>query len=194
MARTSPFHGVNRGSIPRGSALKNMKKLIVGIGIPGSGKTTILKKIADKNGYVYISTDELRTEITGKPMDQSRQTEVIAEMYRRTAEGLKTNSVVVDGTFTNSSHRQEFLEFARVNGAEKIQGVLADVPVEIAKERNLKRERVVREVVIDRKAAELQSEPPKLTDGFDAIFTVDEFQRLLSAEGEETRKEWQRPH
>ena len=171
-----------------------MPKLILGIGIPGSGKTTILRKIADENGYVYISTDELRTEITGKPMDQSRQDEVIAEMYRRTAEGLKSTGVVVDGTFTNAAHRREFLEFARANGAEKIQGVLADVPTEIAKERNLKRERVVREVVIDRKAAELQAEPPKPTDGFDAIFTVDEFQKLLSAENENTKKEWERPH
>jgi len=37
-----------------------MKKVIMGIGIPGSGKTTILKEFADKNGYEYICPDDIR--------------------------------------------------------------------------------------------------------------------------------------
>jgi len=40
-----------------------MTKLIMGIGIPGSGKTTALKEIVSKYGYDYICPDDLRTEM-----------------------------------------------------------------------------------------------------------------------------------
>lgn len=49
-----------------------MSKVIVGIGLPGSGKTTALKPFADKNSYIYICPDDIRAELTGNPADQSK--------------------------------------------------------------------------------------------------------------------------
>ena len=42
-----------------------MKKLIMGIGIPGSEKTTVLKTFAEKYNYSYICPDDIRLELTG---------------------------------------------------------------------------------------------------------------------------------
>jgi predicted kinase len=47
-----------------------MSKLILGIGLPGSGKTTALKPFAEKNGYIYISPGDIREELSVVPCTQ----------------------------------------------------------------------------------------------------------------------------
>lgn len=160
-----------------------MNKVIVGVGIPGSGKTTALKSFAERNGYAYVSPDDIRTEFTGNAIDQSKNAEVWNETYLRTMKELgEGHTIVVDATFTNSKQRADFLAFARKNGAEKIQGIFVDTPIEIAKERNSARDRVIPEYAIDRMAKNLYEHPPEIEEGFDSIFTIDEYQQLKEAE------------
>ena len=40
-----------------------MSKIIIMVGIPGSGKTTFAKALADEEGYAYLSSDEIRKDI-----------------------------------------------------------------------------------------------------------------------------------
>lgn len=160
-----------------------MGKLIMGIGLPGSGKTTALKPFAEKNSYVYLCPDDIRTELTGNPADQSKNKEVWAEAYRRVADALeKGETVVFDATFARDSERKNFIEFARQHKVDKIQGVVAEVDFEISNERNLSRERVVPEHAMQRIRAMLESAPPEIADGFDSLFYIDEFQELKRAE------------
>lgn len=156
-----------------------MKKVIVGIGIPGSGKTTILKDFAGRNAYAYVCPDDIRAELTGNASDQSKNREVWENAYQKTAEYLKDGSTVVfDATFTHPEQRKEFLTFVREQGAEKVQGIFVDVGLKIAKERNKDRERHVPEYVLERMDSSLENFPPELTDGFDSIFTVDSEHKL----------------
>ena len=141
-----------------------MKKVILGIGIPGSGKTTILKDFADRYSYVYICPDDIRLEMTGDAADQSKNKEVWVEAYKRMADRLKERETVVfDATFTHPEQRKEFLNFARTSGAEKIEGLLVNTNLELAKERNVSRERKVPERVLNRMSESLQSSPPVLS-------------------------------
>lgn len=170
-----------------------MKKVILGIGLPGSGKSTVLKAFAERNGYAYVCPDDIREELTGDAADQSRNAEVWSEAHTRTQEFLASDqSVVVDATFTQSQRRKEFLDFVRECGADKIQGVFVDVPLETALERNAGRDRVVPEDVIYRMDRELNRPQPELTDGFDSIFRLDENQELVEVvmqrEGERLHK------
>lgn len=48
-----------------------MAKFIMGIGIPGSGKTTFLRKFAVDNHCEYISSDDVRAEMTGSATDMT---------------------------------------------------------------------------------------------------------------------------
>lgn len=48
-----------------------MQKIIIGIGIPGTGKTTYLKKIASEQNYTYVSSDEVREEVFGDAGNQN---------------------------------------------------------------------------------------------------------------------------
>lgn len=160
-----------------------MKKVILSVGVPASGKTTVMKDFAAENGYAYISSDALREELLGDTTDQSRNKEVWEEAYRRTKDYLtQGENVVFDATFSNPRQRIEFINFARENGADKIQGIFLDVPLEIAYERNQDRERVVPEHVLERMHQMIKDAPPKLEDGFDSVFTLNEYQELLKAE------------
>lgn len=160
-----------------------MSKLIVGIGIPGSGKTSILKKFAAEHGYAYICPDDIREELTGNASDQSRNAEVWGKARKKLQEFLKQDLIIVfDATFANQDQRKDFLAFARENGAEKIQGVHVSVPLEIAKERNQGRIRQVPERVLERMENELKNSPPNETDGFDSVCTINGNENLAAAE------------
>ena len=167
-----------------------MGKVIMGIGLPGSSKTTALKPFAEKNSHIYICPDDIRAELTGNPSDQSKNKEVWAEAHRRLADALeKGETVVFDATFARDTERKNFIEFAREHKAEKIQGVIAEVDFELANERNLGRDRVVPEHAMQRIRTMLENAPPEITDGFDSLFFIDEFQELKRTEirGEHTR-------
>lgn len=160
-----------------------MKKLI-GIGIPGSGKTSTLKKFAEKNSYVYICPDDIRSELSGgDTADQSKNKEVWENTYNLAAKALQSGkTIVVDATFANPSQRKAFLEFLRNSGAEKIQGLYVDTSLEIAKERNSKRERKVPEFVLERMHASIKETPLALSAGLDSLIVLNENQQLVSAE------------
>lgn len=160
-----------------------MVKVILGIGIPGSGKTTALKPFAEKNTYSYISPDEIREELTGSMADQSKNSEVWAESYKRVADALSAGETVVfDATFARDSERKSFISFAREHGAEKVQGVYAKVPFEVASERNSLRDRVVPSHAMARMNDMIGDNPPSLDDGFDSLFEINELQELEQAE------------
>jgi predicted kinase len=160
-----------------------MSKVIMGIGIPGSGKTTALKPFAEKNSYTYISPDEIRGELSQDAGDQSRNREVWEETYKRVGNALSRGETgVVDATFVNESERKEFIAFAREQGADKVQGVFAAVPFETARERNNNRDRVVPEHALERMQNMLEKTPPTVDDGFDSVFDIDEIQELIRVE------------
>ena len=174
-----------------------MSKAIIGIGIPGSGKTTIIKSFAEKNGYIYVCPDDIRTELTGNPSDQTKNKEVWEKTHERVLEAIKSGStVVVDATFANAEQRKSFLVFLHKAGFEKIQGLYINTPLEIAKERNANRERKVPEHVLERINNFIKENPPEMNDGFDSLFILNENEEMVSAEiknqdGENIRKEFQ---
>lgn len=160
-----------------------MSKVIIGVGIPGSGKTTALLKLAQEYSYTYICPDNIRQELTGNAADQSKNREVWEEAYQRTADALKKGeSIVFDATFANEGQRKDFIKFTKDNGAEKVQGIYAEATLELAKERNRNRERIVPEHAIDRMYESFQQYPPTIEDGFDSLFTIDQFQQLQHTE------------
>jgi predicted kinase len=158
-----------------------MAKLIMGMGLPGAGKSEILKKFSEKYGYEYISVDDVREKfgLTSEQPSTEREWDFIRS---QTLENYNENrTVVLDGTFLGDI-RKKFLDFARENGIEKIQGLLVETPEEIAWARNLSRERNTSREVFDDRLLNLKNFPPEITDGFDAIFSVDENGELTEAE------------
>ena len=158
---------------------RGMRTAIMGMGIPGSGKTTYLRPLAERYGFIYLCPDDIRMELTGDPTDHTREEAVWDLARARIQQAFEGNaSVVVDATFRIRRYRKEFVEFLREAGAHTVIGVYAQVPLEVAQERNQTRSRRVPPDVLLRMHASLAQEPPSLEDGFDALFTLDEFTEL----------------
>ena len=153
--------------------------VIAGIGIPGSGKTTVLERFAKEHSYAYISPDQIREEISGDARIQSDMRVVWDTAYRRMREALKADrSGVFDATQYKPKDRREFIEEARAMGAEKIIGVYFDVSLPVALERNRARDRNVPEHAVERMHRILGKTPPRLEEGFDVLIRADELAAL----------------
>ena len=81
--------------------------VILLIGLPGSGKSTIAKRIAEATGATVISLDTIRGELTGSEAEQSQNQRVVAVAHKRAAASLRAGrSIVVDATHLKSAWRQ----------------------------------------------------------------------------------------
>lgn len=159
-----------------------MSAAIIAIGIPGSGKTTVLKPLAERYGLTYINRDDIREEILGDARDQSQNQAIWEEANRRATASLAGGrGVVLDATFVESWKRKDMISFLHEAGASPIIGVVARVPFEVAQARNEGRERVVPDTVLTWMQEKLDSEPPSPEEGFDAIIGLDEIEKLAAS-------------
>jgi predicted kinase len=176
-----------------------MKNVIITIGIPGSGKTTATESLVQKYQLSRVSRDEIRKELFGNPFQQAEDVEawkkaehdlgeplvselkmqVWKEAECRTRAALEADcSVVIDGTFSERRKREEAIRTARENGAERIIGLYFPIDVDSAKARNKSREHSVDDAVIEMMYRQLQQEPPHVSEGFDAMYTVEQIAEL----------------
>ncbi len=150
-------------------------QVIVGIGPPGCGKTTLLKPLAEKFGYTYINGDDIRQEITGDPTDHTREPIVWRIARANIKQALDNNQgVILDGTYSKPKDRRKIIEYCRQHGASQITGYWFNLPLKTCFERNRQRGRIVSEDVISQMYNRLQLNPPALEEGFDEIIEVKE--------------------
>lgn len=112
----------------QGSEAPGGATLIVVMGLPGSGKTTLASALADRLGFVHLASDVVRKELTGTPLTQRPPTEefrrglyspamtrrTYAVMRRRAARWLRQGrSVVLDATFGNPAERAAVVQLTR---------------------------------------------------------------------------------
>ena len=143
-----------------------MKKLILLIGIPGSGKTTLAKKIVEK-GFHYINADTIREELYGDAAEQGDKEEVFELFFKRLDEMMKEGKdIIIDNTNLNPKQRKPILDRATRFGYGDIRLWLLDVPLDLCLTRNRERERCVPEDIVANMFMELnRSGRPKRTEG-----------------------------
>jgi adenylate kinase len=121
-----------------------MKKVIILMGVPGSGKGTQAKKIAKKFNYTHISTGEMLRHLGDDPnVDESDKQ--IAEIikggnmapdelvYRLAFEAIKKSfaagkGVVLDGAVRSLNQAKNFEKFFENNGLTN-QILVIEVPI-----------------------------------------------------------------
>ena len=120
-----------------------MAKFTMIIGIPGSGKSTVAKKMTDQN-TVYLSSDELRLKMFDDENEQGRNSELFGYMLSETKKALVNGKdVIYDATNINAKRRTGLLK-QLPKGAYK-RAVMVMAPFHICVERNGSRDRKVPE-------------------------------------------------
>ena len=153
-----------------------MTKLIIFVGLPGSGKTTFFDKYNQHHdmmfgGTIRISLDDFRKIETGEDFVASFEPEV-HKWGRQTVRYLLNmgdHDVVLDATSTRRTHRADYIRIAKDCGA-KVDCYEFMALYHVSLERNAARERKVPEEIIDKMMRNYQA--PWYTEGFDNIYRV----------------------
>lgn len=126
-------------------------KVTIMVGLPGSGKSVMAKELAKEWGNTeVISTDEIRHELYGSEDIQDNPEQVFALAYSR-ARGALANGmdVIFDATNVRTKYRKQLKK--ELEGEDvTFEAFVMDTPIDVCKERNAARERIVPEEVIDK--------------------------------------------
>lgn len=143
-----------------------MKKIILMIGVPGAGKTTLAKKIAEK-GFRCMNADSIREELYGNAADQGDKEEVFGLFFKRLEEAMAEGvNLIIDNTNLNPKQRKPILDRCAQFGYDDVQLWLLDIPLDLCLERNRSRDRIVPEDIVANMFMELnRAGRPKRTEG-----------------------------
>jgi len=143
-----------------------VKKLVVMVGIPGSGKTTLAQKLVEK-GFHYLNADTIRLELYGNEAEQGDKEKVFSIFFERLEAALQQGlDIVIDNTNINLRQRKPILERAQRFSYTDVQLWLLDVPLDVCLRRNSARTRIVPDDIVANMFMELnRAGRPQRTEG-----------------------------
>lgn len=147
-----------------------MPKLIMLVGVAGSGKSTIAMRIVSqmKESVVLLSSDTIRGEIYGDENCQKNPGRVFDILHQRAVKALSQGiSVVYDATNLSCKRRMNFLKSITHIDCRKECVVVVTTPEDI-EERMKSRDRKVPMEVVHKQLCQFQC--PNYYEGWDSVW------------------------
>lgn len=142
--------------------------LYITVGIPGSGKSTGIKKLLETVDAEVICPDDIREEVSGNAADQSQNEKVWKIAFSRLHKALKGDkSVIFDATSVNPKARKPLVKIGKQYKCEIVACVFP-VTLQVAIQRQANRDRKVPDSVIENFYNRFKM--PSVSEGFDRIF------------------------
>jgi predicted kinase len=142
-------------------------RIVVLVGLPGSGKSTYLQQI----GAVGLSSDAIRKMLADDETDQTIHDRVFQTLRYLLRQRLALGRPVtyVDATNLTPQERAPYIGIGKSYGCE-VEAVYFDAPLEVCLARNAGRSRVVPEDALAAMAKKLVA--PTLAEGFARVTVV----------------------
>ena len=142
-------------------------RIVVLVGLPGSGKSTYLEVM----GVRGLSSDGIRKLLADDETDQTIHVRVFETLRYLLGQRLAIGraATYIDATNLTPEERRPYLEMGRAWGCD-VEAVFFDVPLAICLERNGRRVRVVPGEAVAKMAVKLV--PPSVGEGFARVTVV----------------------
>lgn len=153
------------------------------IGLPGSGKSTFARFLADcLPNSTIVSTDAIRARLYGDESIQGEWAEIEREMLQDIHNALAAaKTVIYDATNFKRSDRLTWLRHPETAPIEWL-GWHLQTPLTICKQWNSKRDRVVPDEILESMNRTLKQFPPIAAEGFAAVYTYTPHTTPLTAQ------------
>lgn len=100
-------------------------KFYIMVGVPGSGKSTYARELANKDNCIIHSSDAIRIELNGNQADLSNDKNVWKTMNERILKDLSEGrNVICDATNVTIKKRASFINLINKIDCEKIAVVI----------------------------------------------------------------------
>jgi predicted kinase len=142
-------------------------RIVVLVGLPGSGKSTYLAQL----GVTGLSSDTIRGLLAGDETDQSIHDRVFQTLRYLLRQRLAIGrpATYIDATNLTVEERRPYIGIGKSYGCD-VEAVFFDVPLEVCRARNARRQRVVPEEAMAKMAAKLA--PPDIQEGFSRVTAI----------------------
>jgi predicted kinase len=142
-------------------------RIVVLVGLPGSGKSTYLAQL----GVTGLSSDTIRGLLADDETDQSIHDRVFQTLryVLRQRLAIGRPATYIDATNLTVEERRPYIGIGKSYGCD-VEAVFFDVPMEVCRARNARRQRVVPEEAIAKMAAKLA--PPDIQEGFSRVTAI----------------------
>jgi predicted kinase len=142
-------------------------RIVVLVGLPGSGKSTYLAQL----GVTGLSSDTIRGLLADDETDQSIHDRVFQTLRYLLRQRLAIGrpATYIDATNLTVEERRPYIGIGKSYGCD-VEAVFFDVPMEVCRARNARRQRVVPEEAMAKMVAKLA--PPDIQEGFSRVTAI----------------------